>query len=242
MPNVNELLKRIDAEFAGSQQKMKDFQTQQVEQHEQREQRLARFGALLDELSDVWRPRLEALRERFGDQVKTAPTITPTQRSVTFSFATELARVNMRLSASPDADARHAIFSYDLDIMPILMKFDSHSEIEFPLEAVDRNALAAWFDDQIVGFVAHLSFLARKPVLSKGPHGRRPDRENSVSEVCGGRDLRAQRKDNLFCRRKDPRCICAASGGKEEVSDVSASDMNVPRRARPWPARIEPCC
>ncbi len=168
MPNVNELLKRIDAEFAGSQQKMKDFQTQQVEQHEQREQRLASFGALLDELSDVWRPRLEALRERFGDQVKTAPTITPTQRSVTFSFATELARVNMRLSASPDADARHAIFSYDLDIMPILMKFDSHSEIEFPLEAVDRNALAAWFDDQIVGFVRTYLSLHENQYYLKG--------------------------------------------------------------------------
>ena len=76
--------------------------------------------------------------------------------------------MNLRLSASPDADARHAIFSYDLDIMPILMKFDSHSEIAFPLEAVDRKALAAWFDDQIVGFVRTYLSLHENQYYLKG--------------------------------------------------------------------------
>ena len=70
-----------------------------------------------------------------------------------FKFDSELARVDMRLSAFTDADARRAIFSYDLEILPILMKFDSHSEIDFPLDSVDREALGKWFDDRIVGFV-----------------------------------------------------------------------------------------
>lgn len=61
-----------------------------------------------------------------------------------------------------------AIFSYDLDIMPILMKFDSHSEIDFPLEAVDRNAFAAWFDDQIVEFVRTYLSLHENQYYLKG--------------------------------------------------------------------------
>jgi YHS domain-containing protein len=33
------------------------------------------------------------------------------------------------------------------------MKFDSHDEIEFPLDAIDQTALAKWLDDRIVSFV-----------------------------------------------------------------------------------------
>ena len=50
------------------------------------------------------------------------------------------------------------MFSYDLEIIPILMKFDSHDEVEFPLDAVDTTALGTWFDDRIVSFVK--SYLA----------------------------------------------------------------------------------
>jgi YHS domain-containing protein len=38
------------------------------------------------------------------------------------------------------------------------MKFDSHDEIEFPLDAVDTGALETWLDDRIVSFVK--SYLA----------------------------------------------------------------------------------
>jgi YHS domain-containing protein len=33
------------------------------------------------------------------------------------------------------------------------MKFDSHNEIEFPLDAVDKEAVANWIDVRIVSFV-----------------------------------------------------------------------------------------
>ena len=33
------------------------------------------------------------------------------------------------------------------------MKFDSHDEIGFPIDSVDKAALGNWFDDRIVNFV-----------------------------------------------------------------------------------------
>ena len=48
---------------------------------------------------------------------------------------------------------RKLVFSYDVDILPILMKFDSHAELEQPLDAVNSAQLAQWLDDRIVDFV-----------------------------------------------------------------------------------------
>jgi YHS domain-containing protein len=45
------------------------------------------------------------------------------------------------------------ILSYDLEIIPVLMRFKSHDEVEFPLNAVDPAVVAKWLDDRIVDFV-----------------------------------------------------------------------------------------
>jgi YHS domain-containing protein len=40
-----------------------------------------------------------------------------------------------------------------LEILPILMEFEKHADVKFPLDNVDREALARWIDDRIVAFV-----------------------------------------------------------------------------------------
>jgi YHS domain-containing protein len=52
-----------------------------------------------------------------------------------------------------DEDARNVTFKYDLSILPIFMKFDSHDELQFPVANIDRDKLAAWIDDRIISFV-----------------------------------------------------------------------------------------
>jgi YHS domain-containing protein len=85
--------------------------------------------------------------------VDVQPQIAPANRSAKFEFQSELARIDLRFSAVPDSEVRNIVFKYDLSIIPILMKFDSHDEIEFPLDAVDEAALGNWLDDRIVSFV-----------------------------------------------------------------------------------------
>ncbi len=168
MAEINDLLKRIDAEFNSSQDRIKNLQAEKVQEHVDRQQRLERFETLLGELAPVWRPKLEALQTKFGDRAKVTPAITPGRRTASFKFSTELARIDLRFSAYTDAEARRAIFSYDLEILPILMKFDSHSDIEFPLDSVDREALGKWFDDRIVGFVRTYLSLHENQYYLKG--------------------------------------------------------------------------
>jgi YHS domain-containing protein len=147
------LAARIDAEFVAAEQKLKQLQQQQVEQYEQRQHRLAKLEQTLDKHRDVWRPRLETLANRFADRVKITPAIVPAQRSARLEFQSELAQVRLRFSVSPDEEVRQVVFKYDLEILPVLMKFEAHNEIQFPLDRVDADALGKWIDERIMTFV-----------------------------------------------------------------------------------------
>src|SRR5215469_9557175 len=153
MANINSLASRIDAEFTAVEDKMKKFQTEQAGQYQQRQQRLEQLGEVFDQLSDIWKPRLELLVQKFGDRVQTTPRIVPSTREATFDFQSRLARVRLKFSASTDRDIHKVILSYHLEIIPVLMRFEPHDEMEFPLNAVDKEAAAKWIDDRIGDFV-----------------------------------------------------------------------------------------
>ena len=153
MPDINSLASRIDAEFSGVAEKIKKFQVEQVEAHKQREKRLEQLGKVFDQLRDIWKPRLELLVKKFEGRVQTTPRIVPSTREVTFDFQSRLAHVRLKLSAFTDRDIEKLILSYDLEIIPILMRFKPHDELELPLNEVDKEAVAKWIDDRIVDFV-----------------------------------------------------------------------------------------
>src|SRR5262249_12413271 len=150
---INNLASRIDAEFSAVQEKIKKFQAGQVEEHAQRQKRLEHLGKVFDELRDVWRPQLELLVKKFGDRVQTTPRITPSSREATFEFQSHQGRVSLRFSAATDREIQQLVLNYDLKIIPILMQFKSHDEVAFPLNAIDKEAVAKWIDDRIVDFV-----------------------------------------------------------------------------------------
>jgi YHS domain-containing protein len=153
MADVTSLLQRIDAEFAAGRQKIKNFQAGQIEAYEGRERRLALFEKTCDKLRDVWRPRLEALSQKFGEQVNVTPRISRGRREATFEFASNLAQIVLRFTISTDQEVHKLVLDYRLEILPILMKFEPHKQAEFPLEAVDDEAVANWIDDRLVDFV-----------------------------------------------------------------------------------------
>jgi YHS domain-containing protein len=213
MTEINDLLKRIDAEFNSSQDKLRTLRAEKSQQYADRQQRLEKFGTLLGELVPVWRPRLEALRANFGDRARVTPTITPSRRSAAFKFDTELARVNLRLSAFADVDVRQVIFSSDLEILPIMIKFDSHSEIQFPLEAVDREALAKWLDDRIVSFVRTYLSLHENPYYLRGHMVEDPVAKIQFPKFAAGATLERDGKTLYFIDEQTREEFLQHSGG-----------------------------
>ena len=162
------LSERIDAEFAAARQRVEHLKTEKVEEFQSRQQRLEKFEQVLDELRDVWTSRLNGLAQKFGDRVKLQPNVAPARRSATLAFKSELASVDLRFAVSPDEEVRNLVFSYDLDILPILMKFNSHAEIQFPLDNVDAKALGQWIDDCCIDFVKTYLSLHENEYYLKG--------------------------------------------------------------------------
>ncbi|MEX0585265.1 MAG: hypothetical protein WD176_01385, partial [Pirellulales bacterium] len=124
MSDLNNLLSRIDSELSSVQERVQKFQEQKVAEYHGRQARLDQFSRVCEQLTDVWRPRLEALAQRFGDKVTLKPEVKPTLREATFRFQSQLAHILLKFSAATDADVRNIVLGYDLDIMPILMKFE----------------------------------------------------------------------------------------------------------------------
>jgi YHS domain-containing protein len=167
MPDISSLANRIDAEFAAVEAKMKKLQAEHVEEHKQRQQRLEELGKVFDQLSAIWTPRLELLVKKFGDRVQATPRITPAVREATFDFQSRLARVRLKFSATTDRDVKKVILSYHLEIIPVLMRFKPHDEVEFPLTAVDKEAAAKWIDDRIVEFIQAYFSLGENDIYLK---------------------------------------------------------------------------
>jgi YHS domain-containing protein len=153
MPSITSLASRIDAEFSAVEDKVKKLQVGQVEAQKQRQQRLEKLGKVFDQLRDIWKPRLELLVKKFEGRVQVTPRIVPSTREATFDFQSRLAHVRLKLSAFTDRDIQKLILSYDLEIIPVLMRFKPHDEVEFPIDKVDQEAVAKWVDDRIVDFV-----------------------------------------------------------------------------------------
>ena len=167
MPDVNSLASRIDAEFSAVEEKVKKLQVEQVQEHKERQKRLEQLRKVFDQLSEVLRPRLELLVKKFEGRVQTTPRIVPSTREATFNFQSHLARVQLKFSASTDRDVQKVILGYDLEIIPILMRFKPHDEVEFPLNAVDKEAAAKWIDDRIVDFVQTYFSLGENEIYLK---------------------------------------------------------------------------
>jgi YHS domain-containing protein len=153
MADIANLLKRIDAEFAALEGNIARARAEQLQEHRERRKRLAAFEKQMEAIPPVWEPRLKALQQRFGDQIKVTPRLSSTSREVTLEFQSELARIRLRFSASTDREVRKLILNYDLEIIPVFMQFDSHAEAEWPLDTLDMQKAADWLDDRIVDFV-----------------------------------------------------------------------------------------
>lgn len=168
MADVSSLMQRIDAEFAAVEKSIKSFQQEEVAAHQGREQRMETFHQVCDRLKEVWEPRLAALAKHFGEKVKVTPKITPAQRAAEFAFRSPLAEIVLKFSATTDFDVRKLVLNSDLHLLPILMKYEPHSQAEFPLDNVDPAAVGKWLDDRIVEFVKTYLALHQNEYYLKG--------------------------------------------------------------------------
>jgi YHS domain-containing protein len=155
IPTGADLSGRLDAVIGEAQGRVKAFQSAAEESHRELRERFQKFLPIAEQITALAREKLGRLTERLAFEVK--PTHTQTDqfyaRSVTLEVKSELAGV-IRLSfrLGHDRDVTQVMLDYDLEIIPIFFRFNSHDHLDFPLEGYDEAAVSQWLDDRIVDF------------------------------------------------------------------------------------------
>lgn len=157
MDSIDELTKRLDAEFKSADSKVEEFQAKAQRTFEQRQERYQKVPALVERIREMAKARLEALVLKFPDTtVKRSES--RYGREVQIYFKSDLASVKMTLGVALDEDIANVALDYHLEILPVFIEFEPHSRYEQPLEGFSIDEATAWLDDRLVAFVkAYLS-------------------------------------------------------------------------------------
>ncbi|MEP0846963.1 MAG: hypothetical protein HRF50_09105 [Phycisphaerae bacterium] len=189
MQNTQALAERIDAAFASMAAKRRHMQEVEAHKYEEWKQRLAKLGNEFDTLRDIFQPRLDLLIEKFGDKLTATPKLTQSTREMLLEFHSEVARIRLRFQGTTDHDIRNLILNYDLEIIPILMQFDSHSTLEMPLDAIDYEAAVRWADERILSFVQTYTALHENPYYLRDQMVTDPVSGTSFPKLAAGARL-----------------------------------------------------
>jgi YHS domain-containing protein len=162
MTDTATLIRRIDQELEGEVQRDKATSVERTRAAREREARLGQYEPVVGQILALLRPRAAAFVERFKDVVKAKLEVREHTRALNLEFASTIAKVSVQFEVFPDPDVRHVQIECTQEIVPVVVQYDRHSLIEFPIEAVKDDAVLQWFDDRVVAFVKTYVALMRK--------------------------------------------------------------------------------
>src|SRR5271166_5057321 len=167
MTDINALINRIDQEIAAEVGRQKAGWAELVLANRGRSLRLQRYETEAKHIIELVKPRLDAFIERFKAVVKAEPVVRQHTRAVNLTFGATLAKVTLRFEVFPDQDVTHIRLECTQEIIPVVVRYDKQSVLEFPLSRVQDDAVVQWFDDRIVAFVKAYIALVRQDVALK---------------------------------------------------------------------------
>jgi YHS domain-containing protein len=166
MSNIDSLLNRIDQEVAAEVGRQKAAWAELKLANHERELRLQRYETEAKRIVELLKPRLDAFIERFKAVVKAEPQIREHTRTMSLTFAATVAKATLRFEVFPDQDGSHVRLECTQEIVPVVVRYDKHSALEFPLGGVRDEAVVEWFDDRIVAFSrAYIALVRQDPAL-----------------------------------------------------------------------------
>ena len=162
MMDIKALINRVDQEIAAELGRQKSGWAELQSENRERGLRLERYETEAKHIIELVKPRLDAFLERFKAVVKVEPVVREHTHAVNLTFAATVAKVTLRFEAFPDEDVNHIRLECTQEIIPVVVRYDKQSVLEFPLDGVKDDALVQWFDDRIVAFVKAYVALVRQ--------------------------------------------------------------------------------
>jgi YHS domain-containing protein len=192
MTGIDTLINRIDQEIAAEVEQQKAGWAERLQATRARGLRLQHYETEAKHIIDLVKPRLDAFIERFEALVKAEPVVREYTRAVNLTFAASLAKATLRFEVFPDPDVNHIRLECTQEIVPVVVRYDRHSVLEFPLGGVQDDAVVQWFDDRIVAFVKAYVALVRQDEALKERH-KDVFVEDPVARICFPKYLAASK-------------------------------------------------
>jgi YHS domain-containing protein len=168
MTDLDTLIRRIDQEIAAEVGHQKAAWKEVARTNRERGPRLQRYDAVAKHVIELLKPRLAAFIERFKAVVKAEPVVREHTRAMNMTFAATVAKVTLLFEVFPDQDVSHVRLECTQEIIPVVVRYDKQSVLEFPLDAVQDDAAVQWFDDRIVAFVkAYMAVMGQDAALKE---------------------------------------------------------------------------
>jgi YHS domain-containing protein len=153
MSDINELAAKIDGVLSSLKDKAKQDQQAKLQEHRQRQQALQGYEKAREQIVAIAKPRLQLLAKRAGDRVSVTPIVSDNRRAAKFEFKSAKADIKLTVSVAPDLQVQNAVVDFDLHIVPVLWRYESHASFSTPITRIDEAGLVKWLDDRIVNFV-----------------------------------------------------------------------------------------
>jgi YHS domain-containing protein len=162
MADINELIQRVDNEIAAEVDRQKAGWAEVLQANREHERRLERYEAAAKHVIELVKPRLDAFIQRFKAFVNAEPVVREHTRAVVLKFAATIANATLRFEVFPDQEATKIRLECIQEIIPVVVRYDRQSVLEFPVAEVRDNEIIQWFDDRIVAFVKAYIALVRQ--------------------------------------------------------------------------------
>jgi len=198
MGDVNELARRIDAAISGVKDKAQEQMRQRLQEFQARQGQLKEYEKAQTQIVEIAKPRLEALAKRAGERVKVTPSVSQTRRAAAFEFKSSKAKMDLSFAVAPDQDLKRAVVECDLKVVPVLWRFDSHSEFSTPIDKVDADGLTKWLDDRILSFVHLFVEIHEGEIFDKAEMVEDPVEKISFPKFAAGATLEHEGKTYFF--------------------------------------------
>jgi YHS domain-containing protein len=154
MSSVADLEQRLASEIETARNQVRAIQNRAEQSFEATRSRFRVFLKVARQIRKLARARLEVLARKIPMEGR--PSIVRSRNSYHLAIAchvpSELAQVKLRFALGHDADLQNLSLDYELDVLPVYLRFAPREHLDLPVADYREETVARWLDDRIVDF------------------------------------------------------------------------------------------
>jgi YHS domain-containing protein len=213
MDRLDEFQKQIQNRLIVAADAKRQCQQEREQQRIDLDRRIEEFRTVGDRvLAEIVRPRLAAIVERFDNAILST-NAESSAHLITCQFARcdrFPASTNLTISVSHDSAVESLVITFDLEILPVFVKFAGHDQKFFPLAELDEQEISTWLEAKLLEFVETYLSLERIPAYQHDNLVVDPVCGASITKNCSASHEQYAGREIYFCSEHCHRKFVAA--------------------------------